>query len=167
MAARYAGGRVCRKVCIMKTVHILPVTALVILVFGASCTRSPVIVIPPDKIDQHQLANAERIGRRLMMAWRDGVYESLNEEFSPDMQTALSPRAQRAAANQIRAMFGDFEDMKFVEAVRLRNSPGMTIYRFRGKFSATGSNPEIRVVLDAHGRVTGFWCLKWRRRIKT
>jgi len=146
-----------------------PVPPIVVLALtvaiGAGCSRSPFQTIPPDQVDQSRKEAAERIARRLFSSWKMGIFNALGDEFSPEMQRAFTPRAQRQAYQSLKMLYGDLENLRFVEAVHSRNLPDVVIYRFRGKFTGTRQEPEVRVVMDGEGKVSGFWCKPWRRRI--
>lgn len=133
-------------------------TALLIL---AGCARSPYVRVPEDQIDADRKATAERVAYRLLTGWREGRYEPLSDDFTPEMQDALNPRAQRQVHADLRARMGELRSLDFVEAWASRQPPPLVLYRFRGTFSETSERPEVRVVLDERGRVAGFWCLKW------
>ncbi len=69
------------------------------------------------------------------------------DEFTLEMQKGLSPELQKQSFEQIRSMFGDYQEMTFVEALTARFFiPRGTVYRFKGTYSRTSEQPEIRVV---------------------
>jgi len=140
----------------------MPVAFLLVAAVG--CSRSPFQSIPQDELDPAEMAKAERIARRLFSSWKMGIYDAPGEDFSVEMRRKFTARAQREAHQSIRALFGDLESLRFVEALRPRGSTSLVIYRFRGKFSASPDEPEVRVVFDGEGKVSGFWCKPWQRR---
>jgi len=135
------------------------------LVIAVGCSKSPFQRIPDNELDPAQKAKAERIARRLFSSWKMGIYDAPGEDFSVEMRRVFTPRAQRQAYQSIRTLFGDLESLRFVEALRPRSGTNLVIYRFRGKFSASSYHPEVRVVFDGEGKVSGFWCKPWRRRL--
>ncbi len=137
-------------------------TALLIGLFSA-CARSDFSPIPAEQVDQAQKTTAERIAFRTLSAWKDGLFNPLSDDFTQQMQRALPSREQRSAYESISNAFGDFEALEYVETVASPKLPGMIIYRFRGTFSADHTQPEIRVVMDSHNKVSGFWCKPWHR----
>jgi hypothetical protein len=57
--------------------------------------------------------------------------------------------------------------MTFVEALTARFFiPRGTVYRFRGTYSRTTAQPEIRVVYDPAGKVSGLWIKPWKDEIQ-
>jgi hypothetical protein len=41
-----------------------------------------------------------------------------------------------------------------------------TVYRFKGTYSRTSEQPEIRVVFDSQGKISGLWLKPWRDEIQ-
>ena len=142
-------------------VLICTISAAPLLTGCARKPESPFKPIPASALDQTQLQTAERVGFRTLSGWRDGTFEPLSDDFTQQMKDALPSRTQREAYGQIKAGFGDFQSMEFAEAVASEELPNMVVYRFRGTFSETKSRPEVRVVLDGHNKVSGFWCKLW------
>lgn len=122
--------------------------------------------IPASEVNQDQVAKARRIAETTMTNWRDGKYEPRSDEFTEKMRKASTPEAQKKAAQGIKKLFGNFKRLKYVEAVASRDMPGLVVYRFRGDFSGTDARPEIRVVMDAQGKVAGFWIKHWKHELQ-
>jgi hypothetical protein len=118
--------------------------------------------IPDDKIDREEESKARRIAAQLLNKWNEGKFEPLSDDFALTFAQALPPEDQEKAHNQLRAIFGDFRSLAFVEALSSLKLPLLTMYRYRGVFSATGANPEIRLVMDEEGKVAGFWVKHWQ-----
>lgn len=150
-------------------------TTLVGLLIGGICTfvlvlgfspavgeESPFKPVPASEIDPTQTANAEEIGLMLLSRWNEGKYERLGERFTPEMQEALTPEAQREAHGSIKALMGDFQSMNFAEAAASPAFPNLVVYRFRGTFTNSTDKPEVRVVMNKMGRCAGFWVKAWQ-----
>ena len=100
--------------------------------------------------------------RALNDKWQKGIFKPVGDEFTPEMQKGLSPSLQKQSFEQIKAMFGDFQGMTFVEALTARFLfPKGTIYRFKGSYSETSEQPEIRVVFDSQGKISGLLLKPW------
>lgn len=130
------------------------------------CSKSPFKPIPAAEVNQTHKSTAERAAVAVFGAWRDGKFDPLSDDFTQQMKDALPPAAQKGAYQNIKAMFGEFQSLEFVEAVVSPNLAEMVVYRFRAQFSGTSQRPEIRVVLDEQGKVSGFWCKPWRRTVR-
>ncbi len=137
--------------------------ALLSLCLCIGCGRSDFSPVAEEQIDPAQKTAAERIAYRTLSGWRDGTFEPLSEDFTQEMKQALPSRQQRAAYESISGAFGDFKGLKYAETVASPKTPGLIIYRFRGTFSGGKAQPEIRVVMDSHNKVSGFWCKPWHR----
>ncbi len=151
---------------VSKTITALVLTCLIatssLFTGCAKKPESPFKPISAEELDPTQLQTAERAAFRTLSGWRDDRFEPLSDDFTQQIKDALDSRRQRKVYADIEGLFGDFESMEFAEAVAAEEYPNMTIYRFRGTFSATKkSGPEIRVVLDGHNKISGFWCKPW------
>ena len=99
--------------------------------------------------------------------WQNGTFEPVGDEFTTEMQKGLSPELQKQSFEQIRAIFGDYQGMTFVEALTARFLfPRGTVYRFKGTYSRASAQPEIRVVFDSAGKVSGLWLKPWKDEIQ-
>lgn len=115
--------------------------------------------IPPDRVDQQRRSAAESFARRYEEARAQGTFEHLGPEATDEMRTSLTVHKQKDSQAAIAATFGEYRSLEYVEAWRANASPESTIYRFRGTF--TKGKPEIRVVHDRAGKVSGFWLKPW------
>jgi hypothetical protein len=119
--------------------------------------------IPDSQVDTAQRDKAERIVEALYEKWQAGQFEPLSDEFTAEMQKGLTPQLQEQAFRQVKGMFGDFNGMTFVEVMTARFIfPKGTIYRFKGSYSQSSEQPEIRVVFDSDGKVSGLWIKPWK-----
>jgi hypothetical protein len=116
--------------------------------------------VPPDQVDPQRREAAESFAKRYEQTRAQGSFAPLGDEATEDVRTSLTVEKQKAAQQQITAAFGEFESLEYVEAWRANASPESTIYRFRATF--TKGKPEIRVVHDEQGKISGFWLKPWR-----
>jgi hypothetical protein len=142
------------------------VTAIILSMGQGVSAESVFKPISPAKIDQTAKKNAERVAIDLLTKWRENKFEPLSDAFSPRMKRALTPDAQEDACAGLKALFGTFRSLSFAEAVASKNLPDLVVYRFRGDFSGAKKKPEIRVVIDNKGKVSGFWIKHWRKEIR-
>lgn len=120
--------------------------------------------IPPEAVDPKRREAAESFARNYEQTRAQGTFAPLGEEATEGVRTGLTVQKQRSAQEHITAEFGEFESLEYVEAWRANASPESTIYRFRATF--TKGRPEIRVVHDEHGKVSGFWLKPWRESLE-
>jgi hypothetical protein len=129
------------------------------LALGA-CNRTTYEKIPAAKIDQKQKAFAEQWGNATMAAWEKGEYPQVGQEATRDFRAAHNQEGRQKAAHKfVKGKVGKFQSMTFHEALRTKPAPGV-VYRFKGDFER--GEGEIRVALDAEGKLNGHWIKPWR-----
>jgi hypothetical protein len=101
----------------------------------------------------------------ILTSWSRGEYPEFGHEMTPEMKSALTPDKQKQAYESIRGMFGHFVSMEYAETWMPTDGTRMFIFRFKGNFTKTDSKPEIRAVIDANGRLSGFWVRPWKREL--
>lgn len=139
--------------------------ALLVLI-GDSGAVSMFLPVPPQQIDQTAKTKAMQVAQRLLTGWREGKFQPLPEDFTVEMISGFPPQDQQAAYNNLKALFGEFHSLEFVEAVTSPMLPGHVLFRFRGKFSATAADPEVRVMMSAEKKVAGFWVRHWMDEVR-
>ena len=112
---------------------------------------------PASEMDSAQIERAKLVWNTLYDKWKSGAFEIVSEDYNDDMRKALSPQLQEQIFNQFESSYGHCQGITFVEAITGRfGFPQTHIYRFRGSFSRTTEEPEIGVVFDSKGKVSGF-----------
>jgi hypothetical protein len=124
--------------------------------------KSPFQQVPESKVNKEHRSIAKKAAIDTMANWRDGKYEPLSDDYTEAMKEASTPARQKAAYQNIKALFGDLKDLKYVEAVASKNLPSLVVYRFKGTFTGTKDKPEIRVVIDSDGKIAGFFIKPWK-----
>lgn len=142
------------------------VSCILIAWLGGAGAVSMFLPVPPQEVDQAAQKKAMRAADRLLAGWRDGKFEPLPDDFTVEMATSFPPEDQQAAYNNLKALFGEFRSLAFAEAVMSPMLPGHIMYRFRGKFSATNADPEIRVLMNNAGKIAGFWVRHWMDEVR-
>ena len=102
-----------------------------------------------------QILQAAQLTTQILQAHEQGRFEALGPEATEGFRKAFTAEAQRHSYQQIRQLFGTFESLDFVETRSIEDQPHLLIYRFRGRYST--ASPEVRVVLDQDGKLTGLW----------
>ncbi len=116
------------------------------------------------EVDPRNLKFASEIAAKIMEGQKAGTFYEVDEtEATSTFADGFGKSVQYQAYHQLHSLFGDYESMKFVEAVKLNSKDEYTIYRFRGKFEK--SDPEIRVVLNSEGKIAGFFVKPWKDKI--
>jgi len=122
--------------------------------------RPPFQRVPDGDVDDGARAVAVALADRILAAWREGRFESLGDEAADRLRASLDPDRQRRAFEGIQQVFGEYVSASWTEAWTALEEPGARIHRLRAVFSA--GDPEVRVVLDDGGKLTGFWVKHWR-----
>ncbi|MCA1960432.1 MAG: DUF3887 domain-containing protein [Desulfomonile sp.] len=139
----------------------ITIACLLIAPMRDSAALSMFLPIPPRQVDQAAKAKAQQAAERLLTGWREGKFAPLPDEFTVEMAANFPPEDQQAAHNNLKALFGELRSLEFAEAVSSPTLAGHVIYRFRGKFSATDADPEVRVLMNNEGKIAGFWVRHW------
>ena len=124
--------------------------------------------IKEKKIDQRSLDKAIELAEKLMNGMKTANYYMLTEdEATAAMIKGLSDEIQKSVYERIKSENGDYDSMKFIEALQPDNNKDLTIYRFQGIFKDNESGPEIRVVMNKELKLSGFWLLPWKDEVDT
>jgi hypothetical protein len=115
--------------------------------------------VPESDVDSAQRSKAEQIAKRIYEGCRDGRYEPLGDEATSEMRKALTPEKIKATCGSLKSTFGDYQSLDYVETWKQGST--LRIYRFKGHFSNSAEAPEIRVVMDGEGKLSGFWLKPW------
>lgn len=83
------------------------------------------------------------------------------EEATPKMAEVLTESIQKSSYQQIKSAFGEYQGIGFHEMTKPTDGSLYEIYRFKGQFNQ-GANVEVRTVLDASGRLAGFFVRPWQ-----
>jgi membrane-bound metal-dependent hydrolase YbcI (DUF457 family) len=113
--------------------------------------------IRPPEVDQVQLRQAERAWNTLFEKWRSGIFEPVSNEYSEKMRAALTPQFQKGLFRQFEENFGEYQKITFVEAIKGRfGFPQILLYQFKASFSKRPHQPEIGILFDSNGKISGF-----------
>ena len=124
--------------------------------------------IKETRIDKESMEKATDLADKLLNGMKTGnIYLLSADEATEAMVKGLSDEIQQSVYARIKDEFGDFLTMQFVEALKPDNDKSLTVYRFRGSFENAADGPEIRVILNKDGKLSGFWILPWKPSIDT
>jgi hypothetical protein len=128
------------------------------------CTGTTYEKIPAQQVNATQKAFAEQWGTKLLTAWGKGEYPQAGQEATREFRANYNePKKQKAAHAFVKGKVGAFNSMAFHEA-RRSVPPRQTAYRFRGDFAE--GEAEIRVILDAEGKLHDILFKPWRDEMK-
>jgi hypothetical protein len=116
--------------------------------------------IPAGQVNQAQKAFAEEWGTKIMTSWEKGEFPQVGQEATREFRSGHNQiDRQKAAHKFVKGKVGKFQSMAFHEALRTKPPQGV-VYRFKGDFEK--GEGEIRVVLDAEGKLAGHFIKPWR-----
>jgi hypothetical protein len=139
---------------------------VVLGILAAGCGKSDFRKLPDSEVNASMRASAQDLASRILTSWRDGRFEPLGEEATLALQSGLTPEMQKQSYEQIRGMFGDFQSLEYAETWMPTDGSSLFIFRFKGRFARTETAPEIRVVLDGEGKLSGLWIKPWMKGIQ-
>lgn len=117
--------------------------------------------VPEKQVDVKQKDLARTIASSILKGWREGKFEPFPDDFDDEVKKISTPEAQKKAAHRIKELFGEYKGLEYFETATVSIMPGVVFYRFKGTFSGTKENPEVLMVFDAKGKITGFWVKPW------
>ena len=124
----------------------------------------PVVSVPVQSEQRHL---AEQLATRILQGHEQGRFESLKpEEATEDFRKGFTAEVQRRSHQAIGLLFGDFEGLDYVETRSIDSQPHLLIHRFKGRYGAASSAPEVRVILDRDGRLAGLWIKPWQEQMQ-
>ena len=115
----------------------------------------------PVQSEQHHLA--AQLATQILQAHEQGRFEALGPEAAESFRKAFTAEVQRHSYQQIRQLFGSFDGLDFVETRSVESQPHLLVHRFKGQYSI--ASPEVRVVLDQDGKLTGLWIKPWQEQM--
>ncbi len=129
----------------------------------ASCqSSSKYEKVDQAEINQVRLEFATKLGENILIAQKNGGYYSLtSDEADEKMISGLNENLQKKAYEQIKSAFGEYQGLEFDHVMKPSDGTLYEIYRFRGKFNPE-AKAEVRIVLNADGKLAGFFVKPWR-----
>ena len=83
-----------------------------------------------------------------------------SEEATEKMPSSLDESLQRKSYQQLKGALGDYQDLSLYHMMKPNDGTSYEIYRFNENFKP-GVKVEIRTVLDANGKLGGFFVKPW------
>ncbi len=151
----------CGSMRVMQLVGAMSLIVLVVTGCGSQFRR-----LSESEVDAEMKSTAQRIATNILESMRDGRFEPLGDEATAAMRSGLMPEKQKEAYESIKGMFGDFQSMEYAETCVPTDGSLLVIYRFKGHFSKSKATPEIRVVMDGEGKLSGFWIKPWKAKVQ-
>ena len=136
---------------------------MVLFLASAGFSQHTFIKVEPDQIPENNIKTAQDLAGKLLNGQKTGnIYMLTDQEATPEMVKGLTEAMQVASYESIKQLYGDFISLEFVETWTLQISEQYFVYRFKGNFSETKDTPEVRVVMNESGKISGFWLRPWK-----
>ena len=134
---------------------------LVAATVGLAATKAKYQRVPEKEVNDQQRDRGRTIAAEILTGWREGRNVPFPDDFDEEVKKISTPEAQKKAADEIKKLFGDYQGLEYAETATSKILPGMVFYRFKGTFSGAKESPEVLVVFDGKGKITGFWVKPW------
>lgn len=118
------------------------------------------------RVPEEYRKKAEVLARLILSSNRDGIFKPFGDFADQNMRDTYTPEVQRQTYESLKILYGDYMDLTYQET--WVPELAMTIYvcRFRGRFSSSDEEPEIRIALDNDMKMIGFWVRPWKNEMK-
>ncbi|GEM_PF-812641 len=145
-----------------KSLKFNTVATIFCVVFLAGAVCAPLVQasfkpMPEAKVNPTEKKMAQQVVASLFSKWGKGKFKPLPDDFTAGMKKAMTSAVQKATYSQLKTAYGEFRSIDFVSASSSEKPPGLVMYRFKGAFSGKGGAPEIRVLVNKKGKVSGLW----------
>lgn len=132
---------------------------------AVGCNKVEFDTIPEAEVNQDHKTTADTLGKRILGEWAKDEYKELGAEATEEFKKAHnSVDAQRTSDKAIEKTLGSFQSMTFSQALRTKDKTA-EVYRFKSVFDKSADPVEVRVVLDAAGKLAGLWIKPWKDQI--
>ncbi len=119
----------------------------------------------PAEANPEELEIAKELTHRILTEQSKGSYYPLTQdEATAAMIEGLSESVQKDSYKQIQGLFGDYKEVEYKEVLENTEGDKYKIYRFKGHFE-TDANIEVRTIMDAQGKMAGFYIKPWSDKI--
>jgi hypothetical protein len=113
------------------------------------------------EVDSKKIQIAQKFGNDFLTKLKNGSYYQFQDEAIDAVKNGLTEESQKAAYQQIKGQFGDFQTLSYAETWIQNGNSAMVIFRFKGNFDKSNKQAEIRIVLDEKDKIAGFWVKPW------
>lgn len=118
--------------------------------------------IPDGKTDKTKIEMATAFANAYFETLKSGESYDFKEEAIKEFKDQMTPEVQKQTYTQIKQQFGDFESLSYSETWMNQDNKVLMVIRFKGKFEKSDEPLEVRVVLNASNKISGFWIKPWK-----
>lgn len=115
------------------------------------------------EIDPARVEMSRNFAENYLNASKKGTYYQFADEAVDAVKSQLGVENQKIVYSQLKAAFGDFLSLSYAETwAQGSGTNSLNIVRFRSVFEKAQQTLEVRVVLDAYGKIAGFFITPWK-----
>ena len=122
--------------------------------------------IPDEMADKEQISTAQTITDEYFRVLKEGGTYDFTGKAIEEFIQGFPPEVQKKSHEQVTSQFGNYESLEYAGTWLHTNGEKYTIIRFRGSFSKAGTDPEVRVVLNAENKLAGLWIMPWKDELR-
>lgn len=138
----------------MKKLRFLPL----LLMFACSWHFEP---IPESAVEPVKKDLASKFAYDYLSSLRDSIQYTNLSAIIPEMAERLIADTNFDMYHQIQEKYGDFDTLRYVEALKQSGADPLEVYRFKGEFTNTEDPIEVRVVINEAYQIGGFAVKPW------
>jgi hypothetical protein len=138
--------------------------ACLFLLIPAAAGQTACSKLDESQVDAEMKEKACELGSNLFLSYEKEEFKLMGDEATEEMQGIFTIEKQKKDHKAIKQAYGAFESMYYIETW-INESAGLIIFRFRANFSGITNKPEVRVVFDNDGKLSGFWLMPWKDEI--
>ena len=118
--------------------------------------------VDESELNQEDIESVRQLSEKILTAQKNGGHYNLSEnEAIKEMVDGLNETVQKQSYQQIKNLFGDYQNLKFESLMESEKGRKLKIYRFKGFFESE-SDTEIRTVVNDEGKLAGFFVKPWK-----
>ncbi len=113
------------------------------------------------EVDAEQRDRITSLGKQILMTCNTSRFKPLTEkEATPEVIKNMTLSRLTKTCLKFRLKYGDFKDLKFVEAHQLKKEKLM-IYRYKALYEKKIANKELRITVNQNNQISAVNSKDW------
>lgn len=113
------------------------------------------------EVDLEQRDRITAIGKQILTTCNTSRFKPLTEkEATPDVIKNMTLSRLTKTCLKFRLKYGDFKDLKFVEAQQLKKEK-LIVYRYKALYEKKIANKELRIAVNQNHQITAVKSKDW------
>jgi hypothetical protein len=117
--------------------------------------------IKDSEVGNQKIEIAKKFANDFFTAQKNNSSFQFKDEAIDAVKNSLTPERQQAIYKNLRDNFGDYKSCEYAETWIQKGNPDLKILRLKGEFDKSNKKLEIRVVLNEHNKIAGFFIKPW------